>query len=55
MTHKRKGPEVYDNKETGGSHGGNKYHSEHIPYHHSKGSHGGGSNTWTEGSHGGAE
>jgi hypothetical protein len=41
MTHKGKGPEAYDNKETGGSHGGNRYHSKHIPYHHSEGSHGG--------------
>ena len=42
MSHKGKGPKAYENMETSGSHGGNKYHSDHIPYHHSEGSHGGG-------------
>jgi hypothetical protein len=42
MNHKGKGPESYANKETSGSHGGNRYQQEHIPYHHSEGSHGGG-------------
>jgi hypothetical protein len=42
MTHKGKGPKTYDNKETSGSHGGNRYHSENIPYHQLEGSHGGG-------------
>ena len=42
MSHKGKGPEAYDNREMSGSHGGNKYHPEYIPYHHSEGSHGGG-------------
>jgi len=42
MTHKGKGPEIYDNKETGGSHGGNRYNPEHIPYHQSEGSNEGG-------------
>jgi hypothetical protein len=41
MTHKGKGPEMYENRETGGSHGGNMYNPEHIPYHQSKGSNGG--------------
>jgi hypothetical protein len=31
MSHKGKGPEAYDNRETSGSHGGNRYHPEHIP------------------------
>jgi hypothetical protein len=35
MTHKGKDPESYANKETSGSHGGNRYQQEHIPYHHS--------------------
>jgi hypothetical protein len=42
MNHKGKGPESYPNKETSGSHGGNMYQQEHIPYHHSEESHGGG-------------
>jgi hypothetical protein len=42
MNHKGKGPESYSNKETSGSHGGNRYQQEHIPYHYSEGSHGGG-------------
>ena len=42
MNHKGKGPESYANKETSGSHGGNRYQQEYIPYHHSEGSHGGG-------------
>jgi hypothetical protein len=42
MSHKGKGPETYENMETSGSHGGNMYHTEHIPYHQSEGSHGGG-------------
>ena len=42
MSHKGKGLEAYDNRETSGSHGGNRYHLEHISYHQSEGSHGGG-------------
>jgi hypothetical protein len=42
MNHKGKGPEMYDNRETGGSHCGNKYNPKHIPYHQSEGSNGGG-------------
>jgi hypothetical protein len=42
MTHKGKGPETYENRETGGSHGGDRYNPEHVPYHQSEGSHGGG-------------
>jgi hypothetical protein len=42
MNHKGKGPKSYANKETSGSHGGNRYQQEHIPYHYSEGSHGGG-------------
>jgi hypothetical protein len=49
VTHKGKGPEKYENRETGGSHGGNRYNTEkapkynfeQVPYHQSKGSHGG--------------
>jgi hypothetical protein len=43
INHKGKGPESYGNKETSGSHGGNRYREEHIPYHNSEGIHGGGS------------
>jgi hypothetical protein len=42
MSHKGKGPETYDNRETGGSHGGNRYNPDRIPYHQSEGSNGGG-------------
>ena len=50
MTHKGKGPKMYENRETSGSHGGNRYNpekaprynSEHVFYHQSEGSHGGG-------------
>jgi hypothetical protein len=42
MNHKGKGPKTYANKESSGSLGGNRYHQEHIPYHHSEGSPGGG-------------
>jgi hypothetical protein len=31
MTHKGKGPETYENKETGGSHDGNRYNPEKPP------------------------
>jgi hypothetical protein len=41
MTHKGKGLETYENRETSGSHGGNRYNPEHVPYHQSEGSHGG--------------
>jgi hypothetical protein len=37
MTHKGKGPKSYANKETSGSHDGNRHQQEHIPYHHSEG------------------
>jgi hypothetical protein len=40
MTRKGKGPETYENRKTGGSHGGNKYNPEYVPYHQSEGSHG---------------
>ena len=50
ITHKGKGPKIYENRETGGSQGGNRYNPEkaprynpeQIPYHQSEGSHGGG-------------
>ena len=50
MTHERKGPETYGNREAGRSHGGNRYNpekaprynSEHVSYHQSEGSQGGG-------------
>jgi hypothetical protein len=42
MTHKGKGPESYANKETSGSHGGNRHQQEHGPYLYSEGSQGGG-------------
>jgi hypothetical protein len=60
-THKGKGPETYENRETGGSHGGNRYNPEktprynfkHVFYHQSEGSHGGGGalhmDRWTTG------
>jgi hypothetical protein len=50
ITHKGKGPEIYGNRETSGSQGGNRdnpekaprYNPEQISYHQSEGSHGGG-------------
>ena len=39
MTHKGKGLESYANKETSGSHGGNRYQQELVLYHHLEGSH----------------
>ena len=42
MNHKGKGPESYVNKETSGSHGGNRHQQEHDPYLYSEGSQGGG-------------
>jgi hypothetical protein len=38
MTHEGKGPETYGNRETGGSHGGNRYNPKKAP--RSEGSHG---------------
>jgi hypothetical protein len=35
MTHKGKGPETYENRETGGSHGGNRYNPEKAPRYNS--------------------
>jgi hypothetical protein len=44
MTHARKGPEIYANREASGSHGGTRPHQEHSPHHHTEGqSCGGGS------------
>jgi hypothetical protein len=42
VNHNGKGLETSAKKETSGSHGGNMYQQEHIPYHHSEESHGGG-------------
>jgi hypothetical protein len=46
MTHKGKGPETYENRETGGNRynpeKAPRHNSEHVFYHQSEGSHGGG-------------